>query len=62
MNGYQSVLRCKCWQCLPGKHSRIDCIMQKCNCCDLEDMLVMVSHTESEREITLPFMADDMIN
>ena len=61
MENYRSILPCTCWQCRAGKHSKVDCIKQRCNCCDLEDMFAMIESDDLKEEVTYYIAAEDPI-
>jgi hypothetical protein len=44
------LLRCKCNDCSAGNHSRMDCLNNKCQCCDMEDMFALLSRIEPTKE------------
>ena len=39
---------CKCDQCSPQAHTMVDCINGQCDCCNLEDMFVMLTGVDVE--------------
>jgi hypothetical protein len=39
---------CKCDQCRSQAHAMADCINGQCDCCDLEDMFVMLTGVDVE--------------
>lgn len=41
----QSIMHCKCDIC--GHGSRLDCINNKCSCCDVEDQFAILARAET---------------